>query len=316
MAVFATEETPKIRIYTISFAGTLNPSCIADLTTLATSTGGFYEHAPNAAKLSEIYTRIAGDLRTEAGVNTTAVMDFGTITINNVSDTSGQVFEYVPDTIPTHAPGSTFITLFNKTHTLSSGILDQSPEWIANKKLSFNIGTVHLNETWETTFRLKVLKEGNINVFGNNSIIQFEDSQNTGINTLLIPPTFITASQNLTMTGMTMKTVTLTNLRCTETGEIKALLPVAWDTSYNGINVVTEQVYYSVNNGPYVRFAEFTGIPPGTSSQQAQLDVTKLPPGGYQIKVVATAVDTPDAVATLPTAKTVGGRLRSFIKIE
>ena len=95
-----------------------------------------------------------------------------------------------------------------------------------------------------------------------------------------------------------------------------ALLPVAWNTSYTGIDVVRERVYYSVNNEPYIQFDEITGILPGQSAQQAQLDITKLPPGGYQIKVVATAPDTPDTYALLSDPKTVGGRGISFIKIE
>jgi hypothetical protein len=279
---------------------------------------GCYYYAPTTDKLSDIFQLILGQVQTKAGVNTTAVLDFGTITINNVSDTSGQVFVYVPDppTLPSRAPGSTHVTMFDKTHIISDGIINQWPEWNADKKLTFNIGTVNINETWETTFRFKVLKEGNINVFGNNSVIRFEDSRNTGIDTLILPPTFITASQNLTMTGMTMKITTLENLRCVEPGEIKALLPVAWNTRYTGIDVVTERVYYSVNNKPYIQFAEITGVTPGLSSQQAQLDVTKLPPGGYQIKVVATAPDTPDTYALLSDPKTVGGRGITFIKIE
>jgi hypothetical protein len=285
-----------------------------DLMTRMTSPGCYY-YAPTTAQLGLIFQYILSQVQIKAGVNTTMVMDFGTITINNVSDTSGQVFDYVPDTVPSHAPGSTFITMSNKTHLISSGIVNQSPEWSATKTLTFNIGTVNVNETWETTFRLKVLKEGNINVFGNDSVIKFEDSMNTGIDSLFLPPTFITASQVLNMTNMTEKTITITNLRCTEDGEIKALLPVAWNTSYTGIKTVREVVSYSVNNEPYVWFAEITGIPPGTSSQQAQLDVTKLPPGGYQIKVVAYADDAPDAVAYLTEPKQVRGSGTNFIKI-
>ena len=259
-----------------------------DLMTRMTSPGAYY-YAPSTNQLGAIFQYILGQVQIKAGVNTTAVMDFGTITINNASDTSGLVFDYVPDppTLPSHAPGSTFITMYNKTGTIFSNVTNQWPEWNTHKTLTFNIGTVNVNETWETTFRLKVLKEGNINVFGNNSVIKFEDSMHTGVDTMLLPPTYITSSQNLTMTGMTMKTTTLMNLRCTEPGEIMALLPVAWNTSYTGIDVVRERVYYSVNNEPYIQFDEITGILPGQSAQQAQLDITKLPPGGYQIKVVA-----------------------------
>ena len=32
--------------------------------------------------------------------------------------------------------------------------------------LNFTIGTIHIKETWETTFMLKVIKEGIIDLFG------------------------------------------------------------------------------------------------------------------------------------------------------
>ncbi|MDP3563547.1 MAG: VWA domain-containing protein [Methanoregula sp.] len=320
MALYANQSG--IKIYSIAFGGAISSGGKTTLQNLATTSGGKYYEA-SATNIEDVYAQIAGELQENAGVDTQVLMDFGTITVNNVSVNGADVFSYVPDPLlggaPDKAPGSTWIHKFNLTNDLFAPyIVDQSANWTNYHRLDFNVGTVKINETWETTFRLKVLKDGNINIFGPGSKIRFNDSENTGIDTLLLPPTYITASHNLTSTGMTMKTTTLLNLRCTEAGEIKALLPVAWSTSYTGISPsgVRERVYYSVNNAPYVQFAEITGIPPGTTSQQAQLDVTKLPPGGYQIKVVATAEDTPDTYALLSEPKTVGGRGITFIKIE
>jgi hypothetical protein len=47
----------------------------------------------------------------------------------------------------------------------------------------------------------------------------------------------------------------------------------------------------------------------------AQLDVKKLPPGGYKIKVYATSSDAPDAMAETDP-KSVGGTGKVFIKLE
>jgi hypothetical protein len=47
----------------------------------------------------------------------------------------------------------------------------------------------------------------------------------------------------------------------------------------------------------------------------AQLDVSKLPPGGYKIKVYATASDAPDT-EIITVAKRVGGEGKTYIKLE
>lgn len=315
MALYANQSG--IKIYSIAFGSTISAGGKTTLETLATSSGGKY-YTASATNIANVYTQIAGELQESAGVDTQVLMDFGTITVNNQSFNGAEVFSYVHDGVPVMAPGSTWIHKFNKTQDIIAPyIIDQSSNWTSFKRLDFNVGTVKINESWETTFRMKVLKDGNINVFGNGSTIKFNDSENTGVDTLLLPSTYITASHNLTSTGMTMKTIDLKNLRCTEPGEIKTLLPAAWNTSYTGNSTagVKEQVYYSINSGPYVWFADITGIPPGETTQQAQLDVTQLPPGGYQIKVVATAEDAPDKISTM-AIKTVGGRGVTFIKID
>ena len=53
------------------------------MTALAGSTGGFHEHAPDAAALSEVYSRIAGDLRDEAGVETVMDISMQDISVNS-----------------------------------------------------------------------------------------------------------------------------------------------------------------------------------------------------------------------------------------
>jgi hypothetical protein len=181
------------------------------------------------------------------------------------------------------------------------------------------IGTIKIGETWNATFRLKVKKSGSIDVFGPNSLVSF----NGGASTLTLPHTFLTVVPNLNATLMGSKTITLTNLTITEPGEIKGLLPVMWNSTYTGNKTITEQVYYSIDNGPWVLFDIKTHAypyPPEIALDTeyvdyAQLDLKKLPPGGYQIKVIATAPDAPDVSLTTDT-RLVGGQGKWFIKIE
>jgi hypothetical protein len=94
-----------------------------------------------------------------------------------------------------------------------------------------------------------------------------------------------TVVPGLKATVMGSKTITVSNLLITESGEIGSFLPVMWNTTYTGNNTVTEKVYYSIDGGPKVQFSAVTI--PGYSSDPfrreyvnyAQLDVRKLPRG-------------------------------------
>jgi hypothetical protein len=121
---------------------------------------------------------------------------------------------------------------------------------------------------------------------------------------------------------MGVNTINISNLLITEPGEIKILLPVMWNTSYTGNKTVTEQVYYSIDSGPWVLFDTKTHAYPYGANittteyvDYTQLDVKRLPPGGYKIKIYATAPDAPDAIA-ITDYKTVGGQGKIFLKLE
>ena len=93
-----------------------------------------------------------------------------------------------------------------------------------------------------------------------------------------------------------------------------------WNTNYTGNETLTEKVYYRVDDkGPWVQFATKTHTyNPSTMEyvDYAQLDITKLPMGSYQIKVIATALDAPDATIMLDSPVIVGNRGKTFIKLE
>jgi hypothetical protein len=311
MSIYAKDNN--IRLYTLSFATTIPTDERNALIALANSTGGFYRHAPTQAALEAFYTEIAGDLKDTAAVNATMMADFDKINVTGFPMDGDQVYDYVY-----HPTESTKIRWQNGITNVS----DQSADWLADSKLDFNIGTIKVGQYWKATFRLKIKQGGLIDVFGNHSMVSF----NGGTEILNLPHTFITVVPNLNVTEITVKTITLDNLMCTETGEIKALFPVKWNTNYTGNKTLTEAVKYCikgpssncVDTGQWVQFDTKTHTYDPLTMEYVdfgQLDVTKLPPGEFKIQVRATASDAPDAVAETGF-KPVGGQGKTFIKLE
>jgi hypothetical protein len=297
-----------IRIYTIGYAQDISAYGQATLIGLANGTDGGKYYVASAADIADVYKAIAGDLKDNAGVNTTMTADFENINVTNFEMPGDQVFDYVY-----HPTDSTKINWQNGT----TSVTDQSADWATNNnKLNFTIGTIKVGQSWNATFRLKVNQSGLIDVFGNHSKVSF----NGGTEILNLPQTFITVVPSLAVTNITVKTITLDNLTCTETGEIKALIPVMWNTNYTGNKTLTEKVYYRIDDkGPWIQFDIKTHpYDPLTMEyvEYAQLDVTKLPPGSYQIMVYATASDAPDATKMLSGPVFVGNRGKTYIKLE
>jgi hypothetical protein len=267
---------------------------------------GRYYFVPDANQMRHYFDVIYGEIREEAGVNTLMSVDFQSINVTGVTTPGGEVYDYVY-----HPAASTKIGWQDGL----SNVTDQSADWAADNKLDFHIGTIKISQQWNATFRLKVKKSGIIDVFGNHSTVSF----NGGNESLYLPQTFITVVPNLSVIEIGAKRITLENLMVTESGEIKALLPVTWTTNYTGSNTLTEKVYYRINDqGPWIQFDVKTHPYDPLSLDYvdyAQLDMRKLPPGGYRIKVYATASDAPDA-ETISDVITVGGGGKSYLKLE
>jgi hypothetical protein len=206
-----------VRLYMISFGSGLDSTAVDAMILMSTSTGGFYENAPDEAKLSEIYTRIAGELKTEASAETHVDLNYGMVNVNQqpVSD----VFNYVSKNL---------VSTMNRTYMKDNSAVsikgpyyyDQTADW-NDKVLSFDVGTVKLNQVWETTYMLRVLKPGNIDVFGIGSKISF----NNNTVTMLLPKTLITALPDMSTTGSenVTKTLTIDNLTVTQDGNLANL---------------------------------------------------------------------------------------------
>jgi hypothetical protein len=307
MSVYARNNN--IRIYSIAFGNSISPGGKTTLETLALATGGKY-YTASATDITDVYTQIAGDLKDEAGVNTTMTADFQNLNVTGVMLPGEQVFSYVPHPVYSTRTG------------WQDGVINvtnQSADWAADHKLDFAVGTIKVGQQWNTSFRLKANQSGSIDVFGANSLVSF----NGGASTLTLPHTFLTVVPHLNISSTSQKTITLENLLVTEPGEIKTLIPFTWNTSYTGNKTIKEQIYYSIDNGPWVGFEELTHpypyAPDVVSTTDyvdcTQLDVRKLPPGGYRIKVYATASDAPDDdIMTSPIK--VGGHNKTYIKLE
>ena len=306
-------ETMDIRIYTIAFTKDIGEDSDTweTMKILANATGGKYYHANTSEELVGVYTDIAGELKTEAGVDTEMDVIFENVEVNGNPISGSSVFDYV------YEDGvSTTIESWVKNGTKNDTVIprhtrDDTLNWtVVNPHLPFDIGTVRLGQTWETTFRLTVKEEGNINVFGSGSKITFNDGLS-----LDLPDTFITALP-LNNTGMNFSVLDITNLTFTGTEPVDEYLPVAWDLNYTGLYDVTEDVFYSNDNEyTWVRFDTLTATNQTTNGTSA-LDVRGLPPGEYIIRVRGSAPDTADAFAKIVQYVTAGATGDAYIRIK
>ncbi|HDS63119.1 MAG TPA: VWA domain-containing protein [Methanofollis liminatans] len=282
MATYAARHN--ITIYSIGFSDSISSDGRSTLRQLAETTGGIYYDA-SATNIDSIYTEIAGELKTEAGVDTTVGLQFDNVLVNGLAvfnDPADPVLDYV------YLPGeSTVIGSWIDNETGRHEILplatyDNTSEWAAGRSLAFNVGTVRLNQTWTARFTLKVLKEGNINIFGPGSLITF----NGGASSLTLPDTFVTAVPDLNNTGLNSSALSVDNLTREGSGEVTDFLPLIWNLNYTGEGTVTQRLYYSNDDKhTWTRFATLTAIAPGNVTQRSSLDVRVLPAGSYWIRV-------------------------------
>ncbi|KQC03890.1 MAG: hypothetical protein APR53_04560 [Methanoculleus sp. SDB] len=302
-----------IRIYTIRLGSSGNE---ADLQAYAAESNGTYYHAPTGDDLAAIYTEIAGDLKTAAGVDTSMDIMFDGIEINNVSyaGDAADIVEYVYQ-----VGDSTTIESWNFTHTIIPlTSKDQRADWNACRSLNFtvdDIGTIRLNQTWEAHFLLRVLQGGNINIFGPDSLISFDN----GAGTLALPDTFITAVPNLNATGIDFMSLSLENFESPNRDTFVDTLQLTWDLNYTGQFDVTQSLWYQrVGDPTAVRFKQIVAVNPIPipAAYATSLDCRNLNPGEYLIWITAKAPDAPDDRADIAGAIRIGNSGGAFIRIE
>lgn len=290
-----------IKIFSIGYGSDITTGGLAERTLqiLAEGTGGQY-YKGDAANIDEIYTTIAGQLQEEAGVNTTMDMGYDQIEVNydivTVNETY-KVFEYVPDTDidayyqnmtrPDHDPPYPFS-------------VDQSDEFNLTHKLNFSVGTVKLGETWEAVYSLRVLVDGTINVFGENSFVYFNGTQ--GPSQLRIPKTYITGVANMTSEGVNASTLEITVGDPTETET--NIITWTIDRHYTGTLGIKENYYISIDEGMTWLLVGFYIVPPEEWNSIGYYSVNRnqFPPkSNLEFRVVANALDAPGPV--IPPSK-------------
>lgn len=312
-----------VTIYSIAFKDGISGDGIETLQILAESTGGKYFFAPNASELATIYTAIAGELKTEAGVNTAMDICFDSLEVNNIShpntgDNPIVSYEYENGV-------STLVKSWNATGSEGSPnirdeTLNQTVDWAATRSLNFSstdIGTVHLGQTWQAVFRLNVSKAGNINLFGGGSAISF----NNGTDSLSLPKTYITAVPNLNATGINFTDLEVYGLKCVESEDrcaIETDLTMQWKLNYSGAFTANQSLYYQKeDDGVWINFAqEKDGTSESPQNHSHKLYVADFPPGKYNLRVWATAKDAPDSIAETSVPLSIGMNTGNYILLE
>lgn len=287
MSVYA-QSTPKnVSVYTIGFASVLNAGVVANLSALSTSTKATYTWAGDSAALNLLFELIAGKLKENAGINVNAGFEFEDIEITTNSTTNNlpghEVFTYISPTTETkywmndtaHNP----IATYPKSH-------DDTDNWL-NDRMTFSLGSIKLNQSWETTFKLKLNSDnrsiGSINLFG-NSIINFTTDQGT-IENVTLPETYIlcigdqTPSQTGEPDPMTYEDLTATNtstlMSWTFTRNFtRNSTPVTyWDRTWY------EKYYISINPGiGEKKVGESVFHPPVGRSGSFEYDIAQILP--------------------------------------
>jgi hypothetical protein len=276
-----------------------------------------FECLGNANDLIKAYQNFSATLHSRAGVNASLLLNFQNIEVNGNQTPGNNVSVYVPAPDPalsggfanlvTPAPirdqvqGRTRIMWQNNSYS----VINQSNEWntgvspfgVSHQpyQLYFNIGTMEIGNKWNTTYRLRMINEtGLINLFNcsiSSSALAFDDGNGIVQPPLCLPDLYLTVNQNITPVGLQSGVLDLSDLKVS--GPVTDSIPFQWNLSYTGFLTVTETIYYSYNDAPWILSETRTSLPSNSVYvHTGQLNVVGIKEGSYRIKVHA---DTPDA---------------------
>jgi hypothetical protein len=296
MAVYAQDSG--VKIYVIYAAKQLNSHDETTLMTLAQQTGGLYNYTGNdPGTLSNAYSWIAASIMREAAVNATMMIDMGTVKVNqvNIVQNSTPVFGYVFD------PGnSTVIKLIEDYNPvpLKTEVIDQTEDY-KDYVLTFYVGTVQLHQTWQAKYRLRTLMTGDIDIFGNGSVIKFE---NLGSDiSYQLPSVWIQVPTDKTTKHETYD-LTINKFIGHAQSDAVAL---DWSLSYTDVNatpdVMQAKIYYLDRYGNMKLFHTYHGL-----DGNIYIPNNILPPSTeWKFRLVADAPLAPTRIAEWPTSNTV-----------
>jgi hypothetical protein len=323
LALYARDNN--ITIYTIAFSDDVSAGGRTTLQNLAELTGGRYYYAPDGNDLAHIYADIAGELSTEAGVNTELEISHRMVTVNNEPVPGGGF-----DGVFTYLSPTRIVSYLGEEVIIPGYAIDQTDDWrgitppaenAPAYSLSFDAGTIQLGQVWKARYQLYVRKEGTIDVFDPESSITFENAPEV----LTLPITYLTAIPPISVIGLEGIPLEIHNEKTTSTGSIPDFLPLSWDLVYGGSGMATQQIWYVVVDpmvydalgfhGPYAwELADIRYASGGTTTHSISLDVIGKS-GLCLIRITASAPGSPDDTAYLavPVGFTSG---KAFIKIE
>ncbi len=308
-----------IRLYMISLGSSLDTTtAIPAMKTMANASGGFYQNAPTGADLAAIYTKIAGDLQTTAGVNTGMNLKYDQIQVNYVMEPNtgnNQTLQYVP------APG---ISTFEDSYWVTNGThlptypttIDQTGNWSGNpRQLVFNAGTIYLNQVWEAKYLLKVMQTGNINIFGPNSTISF----NAGSQTISLPDTYVSSVPNMTNTNVTtyiLKYTNVTQSGDSSSGSQNPFITFNINSTYTGTMSVTED-YYIITSDLQKHQVGSRVLTPAEANQPRTFTIlaAALPLGPIQFSAVMNVPDAPGPIKSPPVPINIPSSNKVYINL-
>ncbi len=279
MSVYA--NSSKIRVYSIGFGSDITGDISNVLTIISNANAGFYVPASDSASLTAMYTKIAGDLNVQAGGHTTMDMNFGTLSVNNTL--MSNVTDYLNYTalpaggrIPGLPTDSTYVDKYhtNPDTTITdygSYTRDDTQNWTATSRdLSFDVGTMQLNDTWQTTFQFNLTGAGKLDLFGpgSGSAITFTDSTTGATQSAFIPSIPVTVLKNLVNTGFGSDTLLVDNLNINTGASGTNILMLNWSTLYTGPQAASG---VSLNLYSIVSIPVATRLPSGLPNQYFRL---------------------------------------------
>ncbi|MDD1655451.1 MAG: VWA domain-containing protein, partial [Methanomicrobiales archaeon] len=295
-----------IKIFTIALLGSdpADQPNVAQLQAYADETGGKPYVAASGLELGKIYEDIAGALREEASIDTNVAIDFSSVEVNGAAVAGPSAFTYVP------------LTHIVPPDPLKEQWRDDSAAFNAPQPLSFDAGTIKVNQVWQVNFTLKAVAEGNIKVLSSKtSKITFKGT----VGSVDIPDTFITAIPVGTEKGPEGISFTIrfadparknpdTDLR---------IATMEWNINYNGRDENIEQDIWIAPVYSDIYEYKDTLQPVGrvTTSYTYNMVISDLEPGIHKVKVVGHVNDANDAwdIATINIPEPVAN---AQIKIE
>ena len=289
-----------IKIFTIALGSDTNKTQLREY---STETGGGYNETSTGVGLDSIYLQIAGQLRQDASINTTVLLDFNTMELNGNQTVAGATaFTYQ------HNDRSTYILSVDGT----SVVADNTTDW-SHGQFKFYPGTIKLNQQWMVNFSLMANLAGNIKVLSSKtSMVTFEGNEGQ----VSIPDTFVTTTPLGTEPGPTNVACTVNGPQRTNQPSDTQIAQLGWTTTYNGLSPkLTWQIWIAPPYSAAYQYVDtFNWSAPDPVSYN--LLIRDFSPGNYLVKVKGNATDSSDCWSAPMVLNIYGPRATPQIKIQ